>query len=284
MTSDSHESPDKNIQDLYRTQRRATTAMLTRVALRVGEPVLPNVEDDTLENSIRAAIWKHGRLIEAADPDRLLAPDKPLNLAEAMAGSPLNELATPGRPLTMDRLRQIDPGLVPDAESMKDSVVSWPDDDTVFHDVLPADYDDYAFAHNLSLKSKAHNNFPKLLMTRPSFPEKGEDFMSFGKRTKMFQYATKPYLARAYALQPDFMKALQTNLAATDSPQVWREQLMAAAEEDADPDNKLLLRASRLAYQLLINLMRSDDNQIQSDIISLSLSHEITDPVQELWT
>lgn len=287
MTSDSQESSQKHIQELHQKHRRATRAMLNHLVVRSHEDYkhLPILDDESLQNDIRAAIWSTEYELVQADPDRLNRPDAPLNLAEAMANSHLEDLATPGRPLTIDRLLHIDPKLVPIADRIAETDISWPSDETVFHDVLPSDYDDYAFAFRLAEGSGAHNNFPKLLMTAPSYPEPGEHYIAFMHRTPMHHYATKPYLARAYALQPEFMLALQSAMAKINSPQEWRQRLLDASEnDDADPEDLVLLRASRLSYQLLINLMRSDDNKTQAKITTMSLHNTITNPVEELWT
>lgn len=287
MTSDSSESFRKHIEEVHRTHQRATKAMLSRIVLRPdsGHTLFNNLLPDVIENDIRAAIWSSEHELAQLDPEHLLRPDTPLSLAETIATSHIEELAVPGRPLTKDRLFHVDPGLVKVAEELEGTDIGWPDDERVFHDVLPEDYDDIAFAHRLAEGSKAYNNFPALLSTPPSLPELDEAFIDFMHRTKLFQYATKPYLARAYALQPDFMNALQRSMTDVGSPQAWRERLLdATAGEDADHEDMVLLRASRLAYQLLINLMGKDDLMIQSKILTMSSQREIQDPVVELWT
>jgi hypothetical protein len=285
MTHDSHESSPEYIRDLYATRERATKAMLERVVLHAGVSDSKRHDDDRLEETIRQALGHTEEEIARLDPTGEYKPDRPLSLLETMANSPLEQLATPGRPLTIDRLQHIDPDLAEIAEDMSQTDISWPDDESVFHDVLPEDFDDKAFGSHLVRDHAHYNNFPAILAAEPSRPEEGEDMITYMFRTRLFMYATKPYVARAHALQPEFMGAFRRMMAEKSSMKEWSNSIyMATTEAYPDPEDQILLRASRLAYQLMINLMRKDDLQIQANILTTSLHNEITDPVVELRT
>lgn len=285
MTQDSYESSPERIRELYATRERATRAMLERVVLHAGAGDSERHDGDRLEVTIRRAIEHTEQEIARLDPSGEHKPDRPLSLLETMANPHLEALATPGRPLTIDRLRHIDPELAEIGEAMSRTDINWPDDETVFHDVLPEDFDDRAFGEHL-VRDRAHyNNFPAILASEPSRPEEGEDMITYMFRTKLFMYATKPYVARAHALQPEFMGAFQRMMAEKSSMKEWTNSIyMATTEEYPDPEDQIMLRASRLAYQLMINLMRKDDLQIQAAILTTKPQHEITDPVVELRT
>jgi hypothetical protein len=287
MTRDSQESSPEDIKQIYEKHRRATRAMLERIVLRGPHGSREQSDEEAeMEESIRSAILSTEEAILRLDPDEEHRPDVPRSLVEAMANSThLEDLAMPGRPLTAGRLLQIDPALVSVAETMNDNDICWPDDDTVFHDVLPEDFDDMAFGSKLAWNRAHYNNFPAIISTKPSRPEEGEDIVAFWSRTKSYQYATKPYLMRAHALQPEFMDVLQRTMEDHYGMQDWVDRLyQSVTETDPDPEDLVLLRASRLAYQLLINLMRKDDLQTQGRIMTTSLQHEITDPITELFT
>ncbi len=285
MTHDSHESSPERIRQLYDTHHRATKAMLQRVVLHDGLDDTDQHDGGRLDTTIQRAIGHTEEVIARLDPTGEYKPDRPLSLVETMVNSRLEDLAMPGRPLTVDRLQHIDPMFAEIAESMNQTDVGWPDDETVFHDVLPEDYDDQAFGRALVQNRACYNNFPAILAAEPSLPKDDEDMMTYMLRTKLYMYASKPYLVRAHALQPEFMGAFQRTMAERSSMNAWVNSLyMAVTEEHPDPEDQVLLRASRLAYQLLINLMRKDDLQIQAKLMTTSMQREITDPVVELRT
>src|SRR5690606_12870537 len=129
----------------------------------------------------------------------------------------------------------------------------------------PEDFDDYTFGSKLVYGGQAYNNFPAILSVKPNRPSEGENLVNFMTRVQLFQYATKPYLARAHALAPVFMDALQRRMSELPERSLWEKSLFrAVSEEHADSEDRILLRGSRLAYQLLINLMRSDDLATQA--------------------
>lgn len=285
MTHDSGESSPDHIHRLYDTHHRATKAMLQRVVLHDGLDEADQHDGGRLDATIRNALMHTEEAIATLDPTGEYKPDRPLSLVETMVDSHLEDLAMPGRPLTIDRLRHISPAYAEIGEAMSQTIIGWPDDETVFHDVLPEDYDDQAFGKGLVDNRACYNNFPAILAAEPSQPKEGEDMMAYMLRTKLYMYASKPYLARAHALQPEFMGAFQRTMAERSSMNAWVSSLyMAVTEEYPDPEDQVLLRASRLAYQLMVNLMRKDDLQIQAKIMTTSMHREITDPVVELRT
>lgn len=288
MNHDSHESSAADTQRLYNDHRRAAQAMAGLILFRDNPAThVPDFNEDSHEGWLRYQMFRLKYELLEADSDGEHDTPQELSLAETMIAisSHLSDLATPGRPLTPERLLEIDPSLLKVVAQMDDDGFSWPDDATVFHDVLPEDFDDYAFGSKLVMAGRAYNNFPAVLSVNPSVPNEDENLISFMTRTKYFQYASKPYLARAHALEPEFMGALQRRMDTIGSAEEWQHSLYrAVTEEHPDPEDKILLRASRMAYQLLINLMRKDDLKTQAKRLLSSSQAEITDAVQELWT
>lgn len=287
MAHESFEASEKAKQETRREHRRAVQAMLRLIALREPhEYRTPNLDPESHEGALRLEVFRtqHEMLLQDPHAHDIISVNQ--SLAETLLHPRLNDLAEPGRPLTKERLRTIDPAFLAVAESMEAKGLGWPDDETIFHDVLPEDYDDHAFGRRLlEGGSRAYNNFPAILSTAPALPAEGEEGIDFMSRTRLFQYATKPYLIRAHELMPDFMGTLQRIMQQKYPMAEWTDSLQRAAlDEHPDPEDVLLLRASRLAYQLLINLMRKDDLQTQARIMTMSLHHEITDPHVELWT
>ncbi len=286
MAHESFEASEKAKQDAREAHRRAALAMVRLIALREPhEHRNLNLDPNSYEGSLRLEVFRtqHNMLQQDPDAHEIISTEQ--TLAETLLHPHLNELAQPGRPLTKDRLQRIDPALLVAAESMEAKGVGWPDDNTVFHDVLPEDFDDKAFGRRLFDAGSAYNNFPAILSAAPSLPEEGEDGLEFMNRTRLYQYATKPYLIRAHELLPDFMGTLQRTMEQKYPMVEWVGSLQRAMlDEHPDPEDELLLRASRLAYQLLINLMRKDDLQIQAHLMTMTLHREIDDPVVELWT
>lgn len=286
MAHDSFEASDKAKHDARQAHRRAAQAMARLIALREPHELRsPNLDPDSYEGSLRQEVFRTQHNMLQQDPDAHDVLPVTLSLAETMLHPHLSDLAQPGRPLTRERLHQIDPALETTVDSMESKGIGWPDDDTVFHDVLPEDFDDHAFGRRLFDSRSAYNNFPAILSAAPALPNEGEAGIDFMSRTRLYQYATKPYLIRAHELLPDFMGTLQRTMEQQYPMEEWTASLQRAVlDEHPDPDDELLLRASRLAYQLLINLMRKDDLQIQAHLMTMSLQREITDPVVELWT
>ena len=286
MTSGSHESSGEYKKRLHAEHRRAAEAMVRIIALREADGHLsPELDPATYEGSVRSSLFSLQHDALQADFSEEFAEPRNPSLAESLMSPHLADMAQPGRPLTRDRLLHLDPDLLRIAESMEEGGIDWPDDETVFHDVLPEDFDDHAFGLRLVDRGRAYNNFPAILTAEPAIPDQDEHMVDFMSRTKFFQYASKPYLIRAHALQPEFMGALQAEMARKGSTDEWAQSLYSAVtEEHPDPEDLILLRASRLAYQFLINLMRKDDLQIQGRVLTMSLQHEIADPVEELWT
>lgn len=286
MTIGSPESTAENKKQLHISHRRAAEAMMRIIALRdVSKYRSPNLDPDSYEGSVRQRLFALQHQALDADPKGEYAEPLHRTLAESLMNPYLSDMAQPGRPLTRDRLVHLNPELRDVADRMNTLGVGWPDDETVFHDVLPEDFDDYAFGRRLADRGRAYNNFPAILTASPSLPETGESMIDYMNNTKLFQYASKPYLIRAHALQPEFMGSLQAIMEIRGSTDQWAESLYrAVTDEDPDPEDQILLRASRMSYQLLINLMRKDDLQIQARLLTMSMHREITDPIEELWT
>lgn len=284
MTSESYDASPHDIQRIHAQRRQAAQAMVRLIVLR-GEQA-PNLEADSHEGWLRNQVFRLQHEALQLDPEGVHDTEpRYLTLAETMVHPRLEELAQPGRPLTRERLIQVDPTLLAVADRVDAEGIGWPTEDAVFHDVLPEDFDDFAFGRRLAEGGRAYNNFPALLSAIPSVPSEGEDIVSFMQRTKWYQYATKPYLVRAHMVEPEFMGALQRRMTEVGSAKDWQENLFrAVTEEHPDPEDQILLRASRLAYQLLINLMRADDLHVQAELLSMHTKQDITDAITELWT
>jgi hypothetical protein len=286
MTTGPHEHAVEHARQLHGRHRKASEAMMCIIALRNDEGRRsPDLDPNSYEGHIRADVFRLQHDLLQLDPEEKYAESRHKSLAESLTSPYLYEMAQPGRPLTRDRLMQLDPQLIEVADRMETEGIGWPDDETVFHDVLPEDFDDFAFGRRLVERGRAYNNFPAILRAEPSTPNENENMVEFMNRTKFFQYASKPYLVRAHAIQPEFMGALQSLMDHQGSADDWAASLYdAVTHEYPDPDDRILLRASRIAYQLLINLMRSDDLQTQGRLLTMTARHEITDPIVELWT
>jgi hypothetical protein len=287
MAHDSFDASDEARQQARNAHQRAAKAMVRLIALREPhEHKTPNLDPKSYEGSLRLEVFRTQHEMLQYDPNAHETMSATPSLAETLLHPHLHDFAQPGRPLTRERLHQIDPKLEAAVDSMESKGVGWPDDETVFHDVLPEDFDDYAFGRRLVESNMAYNNYPAILSAAPALPNEGENSFDFLNRTRLYHYATKPYLIRAHELMPDFMGALQHTLEQRQFPmEEWRASLQRAVLDDhPDPDDQLLLRASRLAYQLLINLMRKDDLQTQARIMTMSSQSDITDPIVELWT
>lgn len=286
MTQGQFELSSDKLRRIHADRHRAERAMLQLIVLRDADGIkTPNLDPASHEGWVRSQVFRLQHESLLADPDGEYDTPRELSLEAALANPILTTLAQPGRPLTPERLIEIDPSLLVVSSNMDAQGIGWPSSDNVFHDVLPEDFDDTSFGLRIVNEKYAYNNFPAILATYPNRPFKGEELLEFMNRTANYQYATKPYVARAHALQPDFMGALQSRMADMQSLSDWQASVFCAVNEDhPDPDDRILLRASRLAYQLLINLMRKDDLQIQSRLITLSMQQEITDPTKELWT
>ena len=241
---------------------------------------------------------EHGERPEPLSLERLLRRDE----------HELKSLAEPGRPLTRDRLRDINELLLEVADDADRVGIGWPDETSVISvanegvvarliatEQLQADW--RFTAEILAEESEViddtvgrvgFNNFPALLRSRPVRPQEGEtigDFMASNPSEAL--YGSKPYLWRAHMLKPDFMEALNAEVVRHGGPHGWNAALLrAAADPEHHPQDVALLRASRLAYVMLANLMRVDDLERQYDWLGFESEHipTITDPDVELWT
>ncbi|MDQ5932672.1 MAG: hypothetical protein QG649_757 [Patescibacteria group bacterium] len=287
MTTDSAESSSEDIHRIRNEHRRASHALLQLSVLRdQDEYRTPTFDPDSQEGWLRNQVFRlHHELLNSDSYEELIEP-RDVTLAEALSDHRLNDFATPGRALTRHRLMQIDPELCEIADQMEEQGIGWPDDESaVGHDVIPEDFDDYTFGSKLVYGGQAYNNFPAILSVKPNRPSEGENLVNFMTRVQLFQDATKPYLARAHALAPVFMDALQRRMSELPERSLWEKSLFrVVSEEHADSEDRILLRGSRLAYQLLINLMRADDLATQATIVGTTTGKSITDPVEELWT
>lgn len=206
--------------------------------------------------------------------------------------------ALPDRPLTIEVLREINPEYAQAAETVAQTALQWPNEESAVG--LPDDsfvrtlYDDdpeQAFIRPIHLQNDEvgshYNNFFILLKTVHSMPS--EDSMKQYLETgdiAAFAYGTKPYVARAYALEPEFMKALQEATATVSNMAKWDETMYEGwLDPDFSPDKATLLRATRIAYVMLARLMRRDDTQIQAALLRLpqpEAKPAINDPAIEL--
>lgn len=286
MAHESFEASDEANQQARHDHRLAALAMVRLIALREPhEHKTPNLDPESYEGALRLEVFRTQHTMLQQDPNAHDIISVTSSLAETVLHPHLNEFARPGIPLTGERLHHIDPALDAVVGAMERKGIGWPDDDNAFSDTLPEDFNDDMFGHQILEGGSAYNNFPAILSTAPAVPIEGESSVDFMARTRLFQYATKPYLIRAHTLMPDFMGTLQRTIERPYPLEEWTAALQRAVFDDhPDPDDRLLLRASRLAYQLLINLMRKDDLQTQARLMTMSLQHDITDPRTELWT
>ena len=209
-------------------------------------------------------------------------------LAEALADPRIAELTATDRPLTREHLEGIDSTLLAAVEDTVADGLEWPTDDTavaVSGDDEPY-YDDARSFGERAVRDRAtYNNFPIILAAKPNRPHEGEGMMEFMHRDRLYSYVTKPYLHRAHAVAPEFMGALQRIVKADFSMADWVDALSRAViDEQPDPKDELMLKASKAAYDLCVNLMRRDDLQIQYRMLGMSTDMTIDDPTLELRT
>lgn len=215
----------------------------------------------------------------------------------------LTLLAQPGHPLKRERLATIAPHLLKVVDEAEANGIGWPDEESIvpiksgahlaeYVDVNPEEADRLFMLEVLAgitdqSKQRGFNNFPVILAMLPQRPREGESAESLRKNYSMRPYSTKPYLWRAHMLKPEFMEAVQKATAACNGPTGWGEAMVQGALEPEEyPYDAALLRASRLGYKLLANLIRSDDKKRQWEWLGLdpSTASEIDDPEAELWT
>jgi hypothetical protein len=287
MAHHSSESSPADKQEAYRLNRRASQAMVRLIALREPEDYQnPNLDPESYEDFLRREVFRTHAEVLRLDPEGNDAEPANLSLAETMLHPHLSKLAQPGQPLTRERLSEINPAYLEVADVMERQGFSWPDSDVAFPGALPENFNDEMFGRRvLEKRGSGYNNYPAIISAEPALPKADETTFEFMQRTRLYQYATKPYLIRAHTLMPEFMGELQATLQENYPMNEWVESLLrAVVDEHPDPEDALLLRASRLAYELLINLMCKDDLEIQGRLMKLSLQQEITDPIIELWT
>jgi hypothetical protein len=211
----------------------------------------------------------------------------------------LTLLAEPGKPLTRERLSAIAPHLLEVVDTAEAEGIRWPDDETAVHiqsgahlatyvDVGSEEADQLFMFEVLAglrdKKKRGFNNLPVILSMLPRRPSEDENRTDYLR--KKDSYSIKPYLWRAHMLNPEFMEALQEAVAAKGGTASWSEAMFQGAVEAEDyPHDAALLRASRLGYKLLANLMRSDDRQRQDEWLGHYpvTKAVISDPEQELW-
>lgn len=214
----------------------------------------------------------------------------------------LSQLATPGHPLTPERMS----GRVPNAKGMVEYAVTngieWPTRGSTVTRISPKMRDyfvpdavqaDSHFVYEAIQGRRGRqgmhgfNNFSAILRSAPYKPEGREDFQRImHKNPSEALYGSKPYLLRAYLIAPEFMSSLQKAVKECGGTSEWHEALMRGGlEADLYPQDAALTRGSRLAYGLLANLMRTDDLQRQSEWLGFSGNAPlVTDPETELWT
>ncbi len=221
-------------------------------------------------------------------------PKRSLGDVLRIHGAMLEQFAAVGQPLTLERIVYIDSGLQQTAVDLQ-STHRLPTDDTA---VVPSsgseirtliDEDpDTAFGVKLighRPASEAYNNFTLLLCVKPTSLESGETMADLFARCPYYPYATKPYLHRAYALCPEFMDALYDAVSGLGGYSKWSDSILQAlADPDHYEEQMNILRGSRIAYVLFVNLMRIDDLQAQARLLGGKTEAEIEDPVLELKT
>ena len=210
-------------------------------------------------------------------------------LADALADPRIAQFCAPNEPLTMQRLAEIDASL-PNAETIAAVArdFAWPDNDTkvaVLGDDEPYYDDPQSFGERLAHDRATYNNFPVILRAKPNQPNDGESLFDFMNRDPLYAYSSKPYLHRAHAVAPEIMASLQVIIQDGRAMHEWVNCLyQAVVEAQPDPKDEVLLQASKAAYNLCINAMRTDDLQIQYQKLGLSSDSPITDPTTELRT
>lgn len=207
-------------------------------------------------------------------------------------------VALPDEPLTVEVLQGIDPEYARVAETTARTALQWPDEESAvglpdgsFVRRLYDDKPDQAFVQPIRVQDDEveshYNNFFILLKTVHSIPSEDsmKQYLEDGD-IAAFAYGTKPYIARAYALEPEFMKTLQEATATVSDMTKWNETMYEGwLDPDFSPDKATLLRATRIAYVMLARLMRRDDTRIQAAMLRLPQSETkpaINDPAIEL--
>lgn len=207
-----------------------------------------------------------------------------------------------GRPLTPERIA----GRVPQARRLvaqaNELDLAWPDRDTAVpvspsvrfrsYFVRDSEKADYNFSHEVfqgvttRKTQRGFNNFYALLANEPFRPDIDGNQGSRTTSLMALHYAARPYLHRAYVLQPDFMTALQKEVAARGGMEEWQYAMVNGGYDPEDnPRDAVLLRGSRLAYGLFANLMRTDDTQREHRWFGRPEgSHVIRDPETELYS
>lgn len=218
-------------------------------------------------------------------------------------GALLEELARPGAVLTRERLAEIESAmgvsLLDAVDQAEASGIPWPDERTGMRVVagghverhIENEQSDREFAQAVMAEGgRAFNNFSALLHAVPIRPEADESPSAFfAAHPSMLDvtYGTKPYLWRSHAIAKDFMEALQHEVAVVGEGGMsnWKDRIIQGmADPEGNPHDAAVLRASRIAYVLFINLMRSDDPELQYEWLGMGGAAEITDPEEELWT
>lgn len=219
----------------------------------------------------------------------------------------LEVIAAPNTPLTSRRLQDINHPYVDVFAEAEASEIGWPDENSSvtfpsgskvenYYAVSPEKADELFVTKIIHERSEApgqfrgYNNFPLILKAEPCRPSPEKSFMDLYRiNPSDAVYGTKPYLWRAYILEPDFMLALHEQVTRVEKAGIsdWREILLrGASSPESFPSDAALLRASRIAYLFLTNLMRTDDLKRQNIWTGMPTESArlITDPHAELWT
>lgn len=216
----------------------------------------------------------------------------------------LTFFAEAGRQLTFDRLRLVAPEAAEGIEHSLPEDLEWPTDASsvepgeevfdVFSNEIEPKKADNLFAEEVRLglvrgtNQRGYNNFTAIIGSKPHLPTEAAWFMeAFHENPAAAIYGTKPYLVRAHLLLPEFMGALQQEVSALGGQAEWNEAILLGDENPYKyPKAARLLRASRLSYGVLVNLMRRDDAVRHAKWLGLdgSSMRDIEDPRIELWT
>ena len=132
------------------------------------------------------------------------------------------------------------------------------------------------------LRLRGFNNFSLTLCSPPRVPDASADLFD-----NAVIHGSKPYLVRAHKLMPEFIDAVQAEVEQAGGYAALNDALLRGYEfPEENPRDALILRAARLTYGLLVNLMRSDDNARQAEWLGLEHKgrREINDSHTELWT
>lgn len=230
---------------------------------------------------------------------------RPLEQLTEKQLSRLELMAAPDRPLTVSRLEEIGHPRAYIAQDLSTSDLAWPDDLSSVPLAFPSRFSrlltktgraaDEAFIEPILAAGKgnwdrAFNNFPAILQCEPYRPTSRDTFMSLmGENVMKAAYASKPYLHRAWALEPELMSALQQEMTLLEGPVTveWPRIMVEGVVSGRSlyPFQDAFLRSSRLAYGLLINLMRQDDSTRQRSWLPdyPGESGLVDDPERELW-